>query len=126
MSAPTLVAGGSVVLDCPDPEALAAFYARLLGWAPAELRYEGTWATLRNPAGGLAVEFQRASDYRPPTWPAPERPQMFHLDLTVADLDAASTHALACGAVALDLSDDHPTFRVYADPAGHPFCLCAC
>jgi catechol 2,3-dioxygenase-like lactoylglutathione lyase family enzyme len=126
MSAPTLVTGGSVVLDCPDPEALAAFYARLLGWAPAELSYEGAWATLRNPAGGLAVEFQRAADYRPPTWPEPRRPQMFHLDLTVPDLDAASAHALVCGAVPLDLSEDHPTFRVYADPAGHPFCLCAC
>jgi hypothetical protein len=126
MSAPALVTAGSVVLDCPDPKALADFYAALLGWAPPELIYDDTWARLVNPAGGMALEFQPAPDYQPPTWPDPTRPQMFHLDLRVVDLAAAGAHAIAVGATPLDLSDSHPAFQVYADPVGHPFCLCAC
>jgi predicted enzyme related to lactoylglutathione lyase len=126
MSAPALVQPGSVVLDCPDPAALAAFYAALLDWPPATIEHDGYWANLTNPAGGLAIEFQRADDYRAPTWPDPTLPQMFHLDLKVTDMAAAAAHAVASGARPLDLSDEHPNFQVYADPVGHPFCLCAC
>jgi hypothetical protein len=111
---------GSVVLDCPDPAALAAFYARLLDWPPAEVEGDNRWATLTG--SSVKVEFQRADDYLSPTWPKPERPQMFHLDLTVEDLPAAHDRAVELGAVHLDTKR---TFRVYADPAGHPFCLCA-
>ncbi len=111
---------GSVVLDCPDPTALADFYARLLDWPIA--RSDEDWVSLAGPAG-ILIEFQRAPDYRPPTWPDPERPQMLHLDLTVDDLDAAHDRALGLGARLLDTQE---SFRVYADPADHPFCLCAC
>jgi hypothetical protein len=120
------ISSGAVVLDCPDPTALAGFYAALLDWEPATITSEGRWATLTNPAGGFRIEFQQATDYQAPTWPDPTRPQMFHLDLAVTDLTAAAVHAVAVGARPLDLSDEHPTFQVYADPAGHPFCLCAC
>jgi predicted enzyme related to lactoylglutathione lyase len=126
MAANAQISAGSIVLDCPDPAALAGFYAELLGWPPAALAHEGHWATLTNPAGGFRLEFQQATDYRAPTWPDPALPQMCHLDLTVEDLDAAAARAVAVGARPLDLSAEHPTFRVYADPAGHPFCLCAC
>lgn len=116
-----------VVLDCPDTVALAGFYARLLGWpAPAGPDVSAGWVTLNNPEGGVGLAFQLDPEYQPPTWPAPARPQMFHLDLAVTDLPAAREHALAVGARELDISDAHPTFQVYADPAGHPFCLCAC
>jgi catechol 2,3-dioxygenase-like lactoylglutathione lyase family enzyme len=110
---------GSVVLDCPDPRALADFYVRLLDWPPAKSTEE-RWATIEGP-GGAQIEFQRASDYRQPTWPDPEVPQMFHLDLLVDDMDAAHERALTIGA---RLLDEQHSFRVYADPAGHPFCLC--
>ncbi len=117
----------AVVLDCPDPTALAEFYRALLGWPdPPVVSYEGQWVDLRNPAGGMTLEFQRAEEYRRPTWPDPAVPQQFHLDLKVSDLDAAQERALALGATILDVSAAHPTFRVYADPVGHPFCLCAC
>jgi len=119
---PTL---GSVVLDCPDPVALADFYARLLDWPAAEVE-DGPdgpeWVTLRSPKGEL-VEFQRVDGYRAPSWPGQDSPQQFHLDLTVADLDAAHERAVEIGARHLDTQK---TFRVYADPAGHPFCLCGC
>lgn len=110
---------GSVVLDCPDPAALADFYARLLDWPPAP-RVEESWATIEGPRGAV-IEFQRSADYLPPTWPDPERQQMFHFDFQVDDLDAAHERAVEKGA---KLLDQQRTFRVYADPAGHPFCLC--
>jgi hypothetical protein len=126
MTTKALVRPGAVVLDCPDPEALAGFYADLLDWPAATITHEGYWASLAGGDGGFAIHFQRAADYQPPTWPDPERPQMCHLDLTVTDLVAAAEHAVAVGARPLDLSAEHPTFQVYADPVGHPFCLCAC
>ena len=45
-----------------------------------------------------------------------------HLDFDVDDLDATEARVLAAGATRYDFQpDDH--WRVYADPAGHPFCL---
>jgi predicted enzyme related to lactoylglutathione lyase len=115
---------GSVVLDCPDPLSLSEFYARLLGWpSDPEPDPANGWASLADPAGGVMLEFQRVEDYKPPTWPAPDVPQMSHLDLRVEDLEVSHARALEIGATHLD---DGGTFRVYADPAGHPFCLCAC
>jgi hypothetical protein len=117
----------AVVLDCPDPVALAEFYVALLRWPdPPVVSYEGQWVDLRNPDGGMTLEFQRATEYRRPTWPDPAVPQQFHLDIKVADLDAEQERVLALGATILEVSADHPSFRVYADPVGHPFCLCAC
>ncbi|ELS53816.1 VOC family protein [Streptomyces viridochromogenes] len=113
---------GAVVLDCPDPRSLAGFYARVLG---GSVEGEGDWIDLKVP-GGRALAFQAAPGFVPPKWPAPDHSQQFHLDLTVEDLDAAEKEVLALGAKPLDTEDRARTFRVYADPAGHPFCLCAC
>lgn len=113
---------GTVVLDCPDPRALAGFYAGVLG---GTVEGEGEWVDLRTP-GGAWLAFQAAPGFVPPKWPAPDASQQFHLDLTVQDLDAAEKEVLALGAKPLDAEDRSRTFRVYADPAGHPFCLCAC
>lgn len=113
---------GSVCLDCPDPAALAGFYRALLDWD--EPKIEDGWVTLINPQGGARLEFQRVDDYRAPEWPSPDKPQQAHLDLDVTDLEAAHERALGLGARLLD--DSPKTFRVYADPVGHPFCLCAC
>ncbi|MGC0331543.1 catechol 2,3-dioxygenase-like lactoylglutathione lyase family enzyme [Streptomyces sp. SAI-170] len=112
---------GAVVLDCPDPAALAAFYAGVLGGG---VEGEGEWVDLKVP-GGQALAFQAAPGYVAPEWPAPDHSQQFHLDLTVEDLDAAEKEVLALGARPLDTEDRSRTWRVYADPAGHPFCLCA-
>ncbi|MET7295964.1 VOC family protein [Streptomyces griseoloalbus] len=113
---------GAVVLDCPDPRALAGFYAGLVG---GTVEGEGDWVDLRVP-GGPVLAFQAAPGLVPPQWPAADHSQQFHLDLTVEDLDAAEKEVLALGAKPLDAEDRSRTFRVYADPAGHPFCLCAC
>ncbi|MFE7274910.1 VOC family protein [Streptomyces sp. NPDC057623] len=113
---------GAVVLDCPDPRALADFYARVLG---GDIVDEGDWLDLKLP-GGPTLAFQAVPGFVPPQWPSPEHSQQFHLDLTVEDLDVAEEEVLALGAKPLDAEDRSRTFRVYADPAGHPFCLCAC
>ncbi|WP_405094715.1 VOC family protein [Micromonospora sp. NBC_01412] len=114
----------STVIDCPDPRALAAFYAELLGLSVAEEDSEGDeWVVLGGPVGRHPrLAFQQAPDLRPPAWPDPERPQQLHLDVTVSDIEAAEKAALALGA--RRLPGEGEGFRVYADPAGHPFCLC--
>ncbi|MGW0560229.1 VOC family protein [Streptomyces sp. NPDC003016] len=113
---------GAVVLDCPDPDALARFYAELLGGEPGG---DDGWVDLAGHEG-TPLAFQKAPGFVPPRWPAPEGSQQFHLDLAVGDLDAAEERVLALGAKPLDAADRGRSWRVYADPAGHPFCLCAC
>lgn len=113
---------GVVVLDCPEPRKLAEFYAAVLD---GTVTGDGDWVDLEVP-GGQSLAFQKAPGLVAPSWPAPDAPQQFHLDLTVEDLDAAEKEVLALGASVLDAADRARTWRVYADPAGHPFCLCAC
>lgn len=111
----------SVVIDTPDPGGLAKFYADLLGWG--EPSVDSDWADIKGPDGST-LNFQLAPDLTPPSWPDPRVPQQFHLDFRVDDLDAAEKHAIALGARPVEGPDHSPTFRVYLDPTGHPFCLC--
>lgn len=108
------------VLDCPDPGALAGFYASLLGWK-AEPGGDD-WASLVGEAG-QRIEFQQVADYTPPRWPGQDIPQQMHLDVTVDDLDIAEREVLRLGAAKAG-HQPGTAFRVFLDPAGHPFCLC--
>lgn len=115
----------STVLDCPDPHALAAFYAGVLGGTPRSA--DDDWVVLDVP-DGPRLAFQRAEGYTPPEWPRADRnSQQFHLDFdagsTWAEIETAEAAVLALGARPLH-QEDKEDFRVYADPAGHPFCLC--
>ncbi|MFG1705927.1 VOC family protein [Nonomuraea sp. M3C6] len=113
----------SVVLDCPDPTGLAEFYSNLLGWPV--IKVEDDWVVVSDGGPPKRLAFQLAPDYRPPTWPHPERPQQFHLDLHVDDLDEAEARAIEIGAVKHEHQpSEDDSFRVFLDPAGHPFCLC--
>ncbi|TDP97164.1 VOC family protein [Labedaea rhizosphaerae] len=105
-----------VVLDCPDPAALAEFYAALLGQPVTYRSPDWVVVSANDTTSGLA--FQLAPGHQPPAWPDPMRSQQFHLDVMVEDPEAAAAAVLALGATVLD-ADRH----VYADPAGHPFCL---
>ncbi|MFJ2742227.1 VOC family protein [Streptomyces sp. NPDC087440] len=113
-------------LDCPEPILLAEFYAALLGGRvnqpDPQWSLDDDWATVHAP-NGQVLAFQRAADFRPPRWPHPAHPQQLHLDLRVPDLEAAHPQVLALGARVLDHVGDGRSFQVYADPAGHPFCL---
>ncbi|MFD4029630.1 VOC family protein [Streptomyces sp. NPDC058637] len=113
-----------MVLDCPDPARLAEFYAAVLGGRvdqpDGRWSLDEDWATLHTPTG-FVLGFQRVEDYRPPRWPDPAHPQQVHADFGVPDLDSAQERVLALGASLLD--DSARGWRVFADPAGHPFCL---
>jgi predicted enzyme related to lactoylglutathione lyase len=113
----------AVVLDCPDPKGLARFYGALLGWDVTD--ESDDWVTISD-GTSVPLAFQRAEGHTPPRWPDPERSQQFHLDVTVDDIDKAEAEVLGLGAVKHDHQPVGPYegFRVYLDPAGHPFCLC--
>ncbi len=120
----------SVVLDTTDVPRLAEFYRQLLGWSyPAGFDVEDLtdWRAIVGPSGER-LAFQQVASLPPTTWPGTEVPQQVHLDLVVdsrADLEESHRRALELGAVVrLDRSDDpEEPLRVYADPAGHTFCL---
>ena len=107
-------------IDCPDPTALAGFYSAVLGWPIVD--DDGEWVTLRADDGQM-LGFQKVDDYRAPQWPGQEHPQQEHLDLWVDQLDVAEAAVLALGAVKHEVQPGQ-SFRVFLDPAGHPFCLC--
>lgn len=104
-----------VVLDCPEPAALAAFYSSVLGQPVTYRSADFCVVSQDQTTSGLA--FQLDHDHRRPTWPQPEVPQQVHLDVMVDDVEAAGAAVVELGAQRLSAGG------VYADPAGHPFCL---
>jgi catechol-2,3-dioxygenase len=114
----------AVVLDCPDPRALAEFYGALVG---GEITYaDDDWVNLRD-GGNVLLSFQRAPDYQAPDWPSAQHGQQFHIDVTVDDVDQVEQQVLALGARRTEVQpgiDEDSNWRVFLDPVGHPFCLC--
>jgi predicted enzyme related to lactoylglutathione lyase len=110
-----------VVLDTPDPLALAEFYGALLGWRI--VRRDDDWVSIRGDSG-VGMGFQLAPDHKPPTWPDNTIPQQSHLDVIVPDLDIGEQRVLAIGARLTGEPKEPGNFRAYLDPSGHPFCLC--
>ena len=109
----------SLVIDCPDPGVLGAFYGALLDW-PVTVLEDRVQVRAEY---GQCIDFQRVEHYVRPTWPTQEIPQHMHLDVIVDDLDAAEAAVLDLGATKHD-HQEGTTYRVFLDPAGHPFCLC--
>ena len=127
-----------VVLDTTDVRGLAEFYRKLLGFAyragdqpPAgdQIDERGQdWLVIHHPSGSPRIAFQQVATLQRSTWPQHEVPQQLHLDLSVPtrrDLEMQHERALELGATLLyDRSqDEQEPLRVYADPAGHPFCI---
>lgn len=108
------------VLDCPEPRALAAFYAEVLGMQVSE--DSDDWVVIGREPGARELAFQRAPEWVPPRWPDPKYPQQLHLDIRFDDVEAAERAVVALGARRLP-AEREAGFRVFADPAGHPFCL---
>jgi catechol-2,3-dioxygenase len=109
----------SVTLDCPDPARLAAFYADIIGGKVTTI--DDQWASVQGPNG--RIDFQTVPGYTPPAWPDPTSSIMMHLDFLVEDRTAAEARVLAAGATKYDYQPNSEQCYVYADPAGHPFCL---
>ncbi|WP_149823793.1 VOC family protein [Streptomyces tailanensis] len=117
-----LVQAGLVVLDCAEPERLAAFYTGLLD-------AEETDATANRVdiqgACGTRLAFRRDVNATPPSWPRPENSLQTHLDFYVEDLDEAERRIVSLGGRPVDTNEPTGPFeeRGYSDPAGHSFTL---
>jgi predicted enzyme related to lactoylglutathione lyase len=112
-------------LDCPEPLALADFYAQLTGMEVEPLgdfpARDVTWIELLS-EGKPTLGFQKVDAFVAPTWPEGPVPQQLHIDFAVDDLDGAEQRALSLGA-SKSAFQPGETFRVFLDPVGHPFCL---
>jgi catechol 2,3-dioxygenase-like lactoylglutathione lyase family enzyme len=111
----------TVNISSSDPQALARFYAALLG---LEVKVdEPDWVVISG-ADSVPIAFEFDQHFQPPVWPSEpgKPPTQMHLEVQVNDLRGALTHALGVGA---RLADHQPQddVRVCFDPAGHPFCL---
>ena len=109
----------ALVIDCEDPDKLASFYQELLGMI--RVQEEDDFISIGDAADRPAVALQRVERLVRPQWPDADHPQQMHVDVLVDDLDAGEAAVLRLGATSLDAGTE--TFRVFADPSGHPFCL---
>ena len=112
-----------IVFDAADLAVESAFWAGLLGGTVVA---DDDWHSVLVD-GEWRLGIQLAPNHVPPDWPDGTPEQQMHLDLWVDDLQAAHEEAIALGARLLKPADDLAAaegFQVYADPAGHPFCLC--
>lgn len=110
------------VFDAAELAPESRFWAGVLGGTVDE---EDDWHMV-SVDGAPRVGVQLAPNHVPPQWPD-GTPQQIHLDLWVADIAAAHDEVMALGAKLLEAGGDYASaegFQVYADPAGHPFCLC--
>ena len=113
----------TVVFDAADLSAESSFWAAVLD---GSVDADDDWHRVVVD-GTSRVAVQLAPDHVPPDWPDGTPPQQIHVDLWVEDFPSAHERVLALGARELpyaDEADAGQNFHVYADPAGHPFCLC--
>jgi catechol 2,3-dioxygenase-like lactoylglutathione lyase family enzyme len=126
----------SVVLDTTDARRLAEFYRQLLGYEyrtgdeppPGGDPGGRDWLVLVAPTGTVRLAFQQVAELAPATWPEDAVPQQLHLDLSVPSVEELVVHhqrAQSLGARMLydRFEDPVEPLYVYADPAGHPFCI---
>ena len=112
----------TIVLDCVNARELSDFYAKLLCWKKTV--DEPEWVLMRDLSGGTGLSFQSEPLFVRPVWPEEPNAQqkMVHIDFLVEDMEKATQHALACGAV-LAPTQFLDGVSVFFDPAGHPFCF---
>lgn len=111
------------IIDCPDPMRLAAFYSEVTGRSVMD----GSSKDLALIAfGEVDLAFQRVEDYHAPRWPEDEHPKQYHLDFEVDVIEAERRRVIELGATLRKdlIGPEGYGWQVYADPVGHPFCLC--
>ena len=113
-----------VAFDAANLTAVSEFWAGVLG---GSVETEDDWHTVLGPDGTPRISVQLAPNHVAPQWPDGDQQQQVHLDLWVDDFASAHDEVMKLGATLLweapDLTSDEG-WQVYADPAGHPFCLC--
>ena len=111
MSAPAEIC--DVIVDCADPERLAAFWAELLGRPVAGRK--GPYVWLQHTPNAVGLGFQRVAE--------PKRGKnRVHIDISVADLTAAPARIEALGGRRVE-GYESGGFLVMADPEGNEFCV---
>jgi catechol 2,3-dioxygenase-like lactoylglutathione lyase family enzyme len=128
----------AAVLDATNARAVAEFYRALLGYgyrqgdeAPPAGQPDpkgDDWLVLRDRSGEARIAVQHVDELPASTWPDVTVPQQLHLDLTVPNVEELAKQrdrALSLGATILQdrSGDPDEPLYVFADPAGHPFCI---
>ncbi len=121
MSPMTVARLAMTSLDCAEPVPLAEFWAALLDGTVLASGEEVSVVQTDT----IMLATIRVPGYRAPTWPGGDTPKHIHLDLAVRDLDEAEAQALRLGARKAAEQPQPDQWRVFLDPAGHPFCLTA-
>ncbi|MFI8456679.1 VOC family protein [Kitasatospora sp. NPDC085464] len=115
---PVLKQLSTIVIDCADPVALAAFYQKATGW---EITHSDQDFASLGDGTPVRLAFVRVDGYRAPGWPGGAA--HVHLDFTVADVHRAAEELLAFGASRPEFQPGEDEWIVLTDPEGHPFCL---
>jgi len=115
-------------LDCANPVELAKFYSKITGlkvqpFDEGETAETCEWLELWDENDRTKMAFQKIDNYRVPTWPTGDLPQQAHMDFHAKNLDIAENEILAVGGRKAEHQVRPHRFRVYLDPAGHPFCI---
>ncbi|MGA5197789.1 VOC family protein [Streptomyces exfoliatus] len=112
-----------LVLDCADPERLAAFWSEVLGYVEIEREEDGSIA-IGPPDAGFGGP-QPTLVLSPSTAPrAGKLPLHLDVSATDRDQDAELDRLLALGAVPADVGQTGTeSWHVLADPEGNEFCL---
>jgi hypothetical protein len=115
-------------LDCDNPVELAHFYSKITGlkiqpFDEGETAETCEWLELWDEKNRTKMAFQKIENYVKPTWPTGNLPQQAHMDFHAKDLDIAEKQMFEIGAVKAEFQPKPHRFRVYLDPAGHPFCI---
>ena len=117
MSAPKRI---GITIDCPDPEQLAAFWERFLGYVRRPGPPGGPYVTIERADGSDGpphLTFQRVSE-------AKVSKVRTHLDLFVEHALPMVDEMVAAGASRLSITEAGDwTTRVLQDPAGNEFCV---
>ncbi len=112
-----------IVFDAADLAVESSFWAEVLG---GRVVAEDDWHSVVDANGDWRIGIQLAPNHVPPEWPVGAQQQQVHLDLHVEDPESAHEEVIALGARLLQAADDLSAaegHQVYADPAGHPFCI---
>ncbi len=110
-----------IVIDCTDPERVAAFWAAALGWQPQRHRSFVWMSASGDPAhGDLMLVFV----------PVPEPKTVknrVHIDVcpSECDQDEEVERLLGLGAARVDIGQGEVPWVVLADPEGNELCVLA-
>jgi hypothetical protein len=106
-----------LIVDCANPQRLAAFWAAVLGWQPTG-RYEGVIEIAGPPGSGPSLVFV----------PVPEAKTVknrLHIDVNPVGCEQEQEveRLIGLGARRADVDQGEQTWVVLADPEGNEFCV---